>query len=196
MIIACDVDGITCDLHVEWLRRYNRDYNDTLTVEGCRSWNMHDWVKPECGRKIYDYLSEPDLYEHVPPVDGSQNGVERIRSLGHQLFFVTANTYGMTDPKARWLIQYGFCKENKHHLPEEYVPLMDKNALDARLLIDDGAHNVLKWVNGKGRPAILLERPYNLHLQDEVHSAFWARCFRAFNWDDIVRHVESMSHAA
>jgi len=193
MIIACDGDGITCDLHPEWLRRYNRDYNDTLTVEQWLSWDAHKYVKPECGKDIYKYLRDPDLYENIVPVAGAVEGVVRLRALGHQIIFVTANTYGMTDQKARWFERWGFCEPKGHDLPHDFVPMFNKNNLDAYLLIDDGAHNVRRWVEEKARPAIMLERPYNMSLLNEVPSAFWMKCHRAKTWSDIVRHVERMS---
>lgn len=193
MIVACDADGITCDLHVEWLRRYNRDYDDTFSYEKWTKWNVHELVKPECGKKIYDYLRDPDLYDYVQPVEGSLDGVAAIREMGHEVFFVTANAFGMTDQKARWFIRHGFCKDSGNMLPADYVPMLNKNYLDAYLLIDDGGHNVRDWIEKRSRPAIMLDRPWNAHMLDDVHSAFWMRCFRARDWKGIVYHVEHMS---
>lgn len=194
MIIACDADGVICDLHAEWLRRYNRDYHDGVTVEDILSWDMHKYVKPECGKKIYDYLHEPDLYARVAPIAGALEGITQLRSLGHTVYFITACTYGMTDQKARWFEQHGFCKsKDGRSLPAEFVPMIDKNLLDARLLIDDAAHNVRQWIDEKHRPAILLNQPYNVHLDNDVPSAFWMTCHRARNWNDVVRIIATMS---
>ncbi|MGH9257017.1 MAG: 5' nucleotidase, NT5C type [Vicinamibacterales bacterium] len=193
MIVACDVDGIVCDLHAEWLRRYNRDYDDSLTIEGIHDWSIHKWVKPECWKRIYDYLLAPDLYESISMVPGALEGVRRIRALGHQVLFVSACTYNMTDQKARWLVRHEFCSEGGNALPRDFIAVFNRNHLDAYLLIDDGPHNVRQWVEGKGKPAIMLERAYNLHLLNEVPSAFWMKCTRVRGWDEIARHVELLS---
>lgn len=195
MIIAIDGDGIVCDLHTEWYRRYNRDFGDDLTIDRVVSWDVHKFVKPECGKRIYGYLHDPDLYDHVEPVKGALAGVAAIREMGHAVCFVTACTYGMVDQKARWFERHGFAKPNPDgkSLPPEFVPLINKNLLDAHMLIDDGAHNIRAWVEGKQRRAIMLEYPHNRGLLDEVPSAFWMKCGRARDWPAIVRYIEGLS---
>jgi 5'(3')-deoxyribonucleotidase len=194
MIIAVDADGVVCDLHTEWYRRYNRDYNDTLTLERVVGWGLHEFVKPECGKDIYKYLSDPDLYDYIQPVAGAVEGVAALRALGHELVFVTACVYGMTDQKARWFERFGLCALNDggRALPKDFFPTGNKNRVDAHLLIDDGAHNIRAWVEERQRQAILFEYPHNRFLLDEVHSAFWMRCHRVSTWEQIVRHIESL----
>lgn len=193
MIIAVDADGICCALHDEWLRRYNRDYNDTMTLDRWLGWGVEQYVKPECGLKIYDYLLQPDLYDDVKPIIGAKDGVDILRTMGHELIFVTACTYGMIDQKARWFERHGFVTPGKNGaLPKEFAAVQDKNKIDAHLLIDDGAHNLRAWVEGKSRRAVMLEYPFNRFLLDEVPSQFWNWCYRATGWPAIVRHVASL----
>jgi 5'-nucleotidase len=193
MIIACDGDGIVCNLHEPWYARYNRDYDDNLTMERVVSWDVHKYVKPECGKKIYDYLRDPNLYDDVLPIAGALEGITQIRAMGHQVFFVTACEYGMVDQKARWFERHGFSEQFQggRSLPKDFVPIQDKTLLDARMLIDDGAHNVRAWVEQKQRLAILLDYPHNRSLDDEVPSAFWSRARRVRDWPGIVRYVEN-----
>ena len=70
-IIAMDVDSVVADLGTAWLNRYNRDYNDNMTNENILSWDTHKYVKPECGKKIYEYIEDPSLYDEVLPICGS-----------------------------------------------------------------------------------------------------------------------------
>ena len=191
MIIACDADGVTCNLHEPWLRRYNRDYGDSLTVADWKGWNIHRFVKPECGKKIYDYLHDPDLYEEVQPIDGALEGVRALRAAGHQVIFSTSCAWGMTDQKAEWFRRYGFIEgERTAMLPEEFIPVMDKLHIDADLLIDDRAETVRRWVELKQKRALLFLYPWNASLIDEVHSAFWMRCERVRDWSQIVALIE------
>lgn len=190
MLIACDVDGILADLVPEVLRRYNRDYDDNRQFADVNTWPLHEHVKPECGSRIYEYLRDPDLYQHVRPVEGAPEGVERLRALGHRFVFVTSCTFGMTDQKAEWLERHGFCRaHNDGQLPAELIVANQKQHIAADLLIDDGPHNVRDWVDGAHRPAIVLAYPYNACLREQP-SAFWLWCHRAASWPEIVRHVE------
>lgn len=192
MIIACDGDAVCCDLMPEWLRRYNQDFNDTLTLDRIRGWGLHEYVKPECGHKIYEYLGDPDLYASVQPVEGALAGVRLLREMGHTVVFATSCHYGMTDQKARWFERHGFSAAKPDGgLPRDFIAINDKLKLDADLLIDDGAHYVRPWVEEKRRRAILFEYPWNKSLLDEVPSTFWSWCHRAANWPQIVRIVES-----
>ncbi len=193
MIIACDVDGVVAALHVEWYRRYNRDWDDTLTDDRVHGWEVHRYVKPECGKKVYGYLEDGDLYEGVPPVDGAVEGVARLRELGHTVLFVTSCTFSMVDQKARWLQRHGFCEPSSTNLlPHDLIVAHQKSFVDADLLIDDGGHNVVPWVTGtrRQRHAILLNYRHNRDL--DMTSLMWSWCHRAHNWADIVQHVNTM----
>jgi 5'-nucleotidase len=153
IVIGVDVDGVVADLHTEWLRLYNADYDDHLTSEDITAWNTHEFVKPECGKKIYSYLSRADLYDRVEPIFGSQYGVSRLRHAGYQPVFVTSNVKGMTDPKWKWLEKFDFLKSKS-----ELVVMHDKSLLNANVLIDDGAHNIKAFRGGK---PLLFDAPWN-----------------------------------
>ena len=158
MIVGVDVDGVVADLHTEWLRLYNLDYDDDLTSADIVPWNTHEFVKPACGKKIYSYLSRADLYDHVNPVPGAKDGVALLRYAGHKPVFVTSNVKGMTDPKWRWLEQHGFLQSQS-----ELVVMHDKSLLNASVLIDDGAHNVRAIL---GHTPLLFDAPWNRHDTD------------------------------
>jgi 5'(3')-deoxyribonucleotidase len=196
MIIACDGDGVVCGLHEPWLRRYNRDYNDSLTIDKWISWDVHKYVKPECGKKIYDYLTAPDLYDDVQPIAGSLEGIRAIRAMGHEVVFVTACTWGMTDQKARWFIRHGFCTDVGVMLPPDFVPIDDKLKIDAHLLIDDRADTIRNWVNKKRQRAILFEYPWNASLLTDMPSTFWSWCQRVTSWRQIVAVIDAQTHLA
>lgn len=193
MIVAIDVDGPLADLGTELLHRYNRDYDDALTPADLTSWALHDVVKPECGRKIYEYLREPNLYEYVEPLAGAMDGVQALRDAGHEPFFVSSCTYGMVDQKAEWLTRHGFAVDTgTPFLPPDFVVVHDRMRVEADLLIDDGWHNVRPWVERKRRQAILFNTPANKGAVDDVPSAFWMWCSRVDNWPQVVAHVQRL----
>src|SRR6266705_1995637 len=85
LTVGVDVDGVLADLHLEWIRRYNRDFNDTLTSEDVTTWEIGAFVKPEALVKnangvapLFQYLQDADLYAHVPEIPGAREGLEYI----------------------------------------------------------------------------------------------------------------------
>jgi 5'(3')-deoxyribonucleotidase len=58
--IGIDLDSTINNLAEVWLDRYNKDYNDNLTEWCC--WNVVECVKPECGKDIFKYLTEPYFF--------------------------------------------------------------------------------------------------------------------------------------
>ena len=58
-ILAFDIDGVLADLHTAWLDEYNKDFDDNLTISYITQWEMDKFVKPECGKKIFNYLKRP-----------------------------------------------------------------------------------------------------------------------------------------
>lgn len=188
MLIACDVDGVLADMEAEWYRRYNAEYGDTLTADQVTGWDLAQFVRPECGQRIYDYLTQPDFYSAVGMYEGALAGVGLLRAAGCKVLFVTSCTYGMVDQKARWLERHGFASEGKGRmLPPGLVVTHDKAAIRADLLIDDGAHNVQAWLEHTSAPAILVDRPHNRsYVPPQAHAP---RVLRRDNWRSIVVSV-------
>ena len=193
MRIACDVDGVLADLHIEWLRRYNADSGDDLKPEEITAWNIQHFVVPEYRTKIFDYLRADDLYDTVPTIAGSVEGVRELRGLGHRVFFATSCVMGMTDPKWRWLQRYGYFTEEtaQHRSQVDLVMVSDKTLLDAHLLIDDRDQHVAEWVE-RDRRAIIFDAPYNQDFEDDIpaNRAPWYK--RCYGWEEIVDHVYDM----
>lgn len=173
-IAFVDVDGVVADLGTAWLNRYNKDFDDNLTNENILDWHTSQYVKPECGNKIYDYLEDPTLYDEVEPIPFALGGVSFLRNAGFRVVFATTSVNGASGRKYRWLVDHNF-------LPVElslkdYIEIGDKGLLDPggfeNILIDDGIHN-LKAFKGFG---ILFSRPHN--IKEVWHPVL-------FGWENI-----------
>lgn len=171
MIIALDQDGPIADLHTAWYRRYNKDYDDNLTLEKVTHWDLHKFVKPECGTKIYDYLSQPDLYEEVQPVEGAKEGIEFLRAQGNSIVFVTAGVQGNLDQKLAWLHRHDFIEPGRHM--KGVIFAFDKDLIRAQMLIDDGPHNIQAF----GGMGIVWDAPYNRTIS--------RKHYRIKSWKDL-----------
>lgn len=135
-IVAVDVDGVVANNHIEWVRLYNRDYNDNLISSEITSWGIHAFVKPECGLKIYDYLEDPTLYDNVTPIEGALDGVNKLCQ-SYRVVYVTSSTPGASGAKYNWLKRYNFIEKI-----DDYVECRDKSLILADYLIDDYIENV------------------------------------------------------
>lgn len=158
-IVAVDLDGTIGELHEPWLSRYNADYHDNKTLNDLTSWDMHHHVKKECGTRIYHYLGQSDLYDHVTPVPGAREAIERIREHA-RVIFVSSCASGTEPAKVRWLKRCGFLPDGFSQ-PDWYA-CADKSLIDADLLIDDHFGNCEAFVaRNPNRKAILIHRPWN-----------------------------------
>lgn len=146
------MDGVIADLHTEWLRLYNEDYQDNKTVKDIVTWSMQDHVKKECGIKIFNYLKLPTLYDKVKPVDGAIDAIKFLRSLGHRVIVATTCVIGTELDKFNWLAKHKVINGEK-----DFLAIADKSLINADVLIDDRPHNleVFKGVS------VCFDQPYN-----------------------------------
>jgi len=155
-VIAFDMDGVLADLHTEWLHRYNRDHEDTVTTNHVTSWDIHKFVK--CGHDIYEYLKDRTLYDGVQPMPGAIEYVQSVVDKGHIPLVVTATYHNpnMIAAKIDWL---------KKHLPmvppNHFVFMEDKRYIRADIMIDDSPKN-LEFFQGV---KLLMTAPHN-HAED------------------------------
>lgn len=178
--IAVDVDGVCADLHAEWLKRYNAEFNDDLTVGRIAQWDMVPAVKPECGKQIYKYLNQLDLYANVPVIEGAKDGIDRLHDEGWRVVYVTSCTKGMADQKWEWLERHHFLAPTKGQSPD-LILAHDKSLIRADALLDDYDGNLTGWM----RRGILFDAPYN-------RSAIgpWTRIH---HWGDVPRALARLA---
>lgn len=180
MRILIDVDGVLADTHTEWMRRYNADYNDNLKSSDVTRWGTHEFVKPECGTKIYDYLWDETLYDGVFPIKGSQSGVDALRKMGHRCVFVTS---GIQPAKIKWLYRFGFLTSKIWQSDPDVAIVNDKSLIEGDLLIDDRDKNVDDFIHTFNADAILFNQPWNQEYN---------KVYRANNWNDVLAYVEAV----
>jgi 5'-nucleotidase len=186
IILGMDIDGVLSDLQSEWLLRYNRDYKDNLQESDIIEWDMVKAVLPECGKNIYRYLSDSDLYECVKPYDESLRFINRLREIKHKngkpkyrIVFITSVAGDHGGQKLKWLRKHGFLPDGI--LTDDYVECTDKATLmNVDIMVDDYDVTIDKFVDAR-RGAILLSRPWNYHYSNA------SKLFsRASSYNEIV----------
>jgi 5'(3')-deoxyribonucleotidase len=173
-IFLIDVDGVVADLCTEWLRWYNIDYNDNLTLEDLIDWSIHQFTKAECGTKIYDYLTHQALYDNVRPIDGAFSAVKWLRRNNQKVVYVTS---GVQPAKIQWLHRYGFLEGGTDWMyAADVVIAHDKSLIKGAYLIDD---NIQNCQNFEGT-AFLFDQPWN--RKD-------TGLYRVRDWPEIIEWV-------
>jgi len=152
-IIGVDFDDVVGKLVSEWLDKYNQDNNDNLLEEDILTWDIGSYTK--IGKKMYDYLKYPSLYDNVQPVLNSFLGVHTLRNMGYRVVFITASTTEQSGRKYIWLSENGYIRDKS-----DYYEAVDKSLIAADYLIDDNPKNV---INAFGQ-GIVFTKPWNISL--------------------------------
>ncbi len=148
------MDSVICNLMSEWHKRYNEDYNDNLSVDKLLCWRSEDYVKAECGEKIYDYLDEPGLFLHLEPLPYAIDVLKRLSNQYDLLIVTSSRTYAYTE-KELWV---------EKHLPfigkRNLIFSHRKEMIRGDLLFDDAPHNLVAF-SKTGRTAVAMSYEYN-----------------------------------
>lgn len=187
MIIACDVDGVIVDPYPRWVDMWNRDNpHDPFTVEEIYSQRAAD------NQAFLNLLTQGNLYVGLDPINGALAGVQALRALGHRVVFATSCVKNMADSKWAYLEECGFLPPTNLQA-RDLIIIHDKTLVAADLLIDDRMETIRAWSDIRKRRSVLFTQPWNVGLDDTVHSTFWMTCQRAMHWADVVRYVEKLS---
>ena len=185
MLIACDADGVICDLHKKWISVYCEEYGDKLTVNDWNDWDILRIIKPECGEKFFRYVDDPRFYTDPPleVIDGAKEGIEKLREKHRVVFVTSCSSRGMAQSKLEWMFRFGFLKEPEYKGIKDFIICHDKSLIKADCLIDDRPDNLHSFSK-----QILFDRPWNR----KEYSDKW---YRAINWFSVLNIINSWENA-
>ena len=201
MRILIDMDEIAADLLAEWLKRYNAQWEDNLLRANVTDWDIHKFVRPECGKKVYGILHEPDLFADLDPFPGVVEAVTSFVESGYDVRFCTAapSQSSMT-PKANWV------KRHFGHLDfgmSNIITMADKVWLapSVDVLVDDKPRTVKEWRayadnhhTGEHSPRILaISHPYNQMVRDEAHLFAEDYLNTEQAWSQIAEYIHDLA---
>lgn len=187
MRILVDMDGIITNLLDPWLAEYNLRYDDCIGREDIRSFDVHKYVRKECGHKIYYIIKEPGLFRDLEPLPGALTGVQALIDSGHEVLIATSPS-GPDSAKEKlvWVWEWLGLGRRK------VILMHNKHLLDADVLIDDKPTTIKAWV-AKGGYSATIAHPYNRDCADIAHC--YAEGYRDTEaaWHKIVADV--LAHA-
>lgn len=170
--IGIDMDSVLNNLIEHWLSIYNRDFQDTLTPNDITSWDIHKYVKPECGIKIYDYLLQPGFFRNISVQPFAQD-VTLWLSQHYDLYIVSSADWRVCRDKGDWLQQWFPWINSKN-----YIFCTNKHLVVTDYLIDDYGKNLEGF---KGTPLLF----------DSHHNQTEDRFPRLKGWLEVKKYFEN-----
>jgi len=155
--IAIDMDEVMADAVAEHLSRYNRDYEEQITIEELEGKWLWEIVSIDRHAALEGYLRSDDFFEELTVMPESQRVIRRLQER-YEVFIATAAMEIPTsfDQKFRWL---------ERHFPfippSHIVYCGDKGILRADFLIDDNPRQLQRF-QGTG---ILYSAPHNAKVK-------------------------------
>ncbi|MUT68302.1 5'-3'-deoxyribonucleotidase [Paenibacillus sp. NEAU-GSW1] len=150
--IAIDMDEVIADFNTKHLQVFNRDYNESLTLNDLTGTRLRE-LRPHLQHEIIDYLKDPAFFRDLAVMPDSQQVIEEL-SEQHEIFITTA---AMEFPTS-FTAKYEWLKEHFPFLDDmNFVFCGDKSIINADYLIDDNARHFQRF-KGKG---LLFTAPHN-----------------------------------
>jgi 5'(3')-deoxyribonucleotidase len=170
--ICVDMDEVMADAIAEHLLRYNRDYEERLTVadlEGKWLWQV---VSSDRHNALEAYLRSEDFFENLAVMPDAQRVLESLQQK-YEVFIATAAMEIPTSfaQKYRWLERhFPFIS------PAQIVYCGDKGILRADYLIDDNPRQLRRF-KGTG---ILYSSPHNAKVTEFKRVKNWLEVEKLF----------------
>jgi 5'-nucleotidase len=154
--VCVDMDEVIADTLSEHLRRYNQEFDESITPEDLTGKGLWEVTPVDRQHQLRAFLDAEDFFEDLPLIPDAQ---EVLKSLSAR-FEIFIATQAMTvpnslGPKYRWL---------QRHFPflppTNYVFCGNKSILRADYLIDDLPRNLQRF-EGQG---LLYTAPHNKNV--------------------------------
>ena len=174
--ICVDMDEVMADTLSEHLRRYNQEYDESITPDDLTGKGLWEVTPHDRQQQLRAFLDAEDFFEDLPLMPGAQE-VLKVLAARFDIFIATQamtvpNSLG---PKYRWL---------QRHFPfippTNYVFCGNKCILRADYLIDDLPRNLQRF-EGHG---LLYTAPHNKNV---------AGFTRVDSWKDVAEFFAAVS---
>lgn len=162
-LVGIDADGVLIDTVPAVCALYNEDWGDSLDPADVTAWNFTDFVKPECGPRVYGYFKDARLYEIAEPVPGAVEGWAALQEIpGIRPLIVTSSFDGQEPGKRTALRRMGFLPPiGDDKVAMDMASVGDKSVLDLAVLLDDYPPNFAEVAC----PGIVFPAPYNRAME-------------------------------
>jgi 5'-nucleotidase len=179
--VLVDIDGVCLDMLPELLKYYNAEYCDNVQVSDITDWGIEQFIKPECGTKIFEWFYKPMLYDNVLPIPGALDGINELKTMGCRVIYVTS---GVNTGKIDCMKRHGFLDPKRFSDPDLIIA-HDKSFIHGDFMVDDYVKNLNS--NKHVKYGILFNQIHNKEAMSHSTRAY----FRAWGWDQVVEIVRT-----
>ncbi len=180
MVLCVDVDDVICNLQEVVVNLFNKRYNSHYTLNDFTEYDIMNVLPTQDAIVMKDMYGESGLYNKVRPIPGSQEALEKLINLGHQVYLVTAavsKTYGE---------KVAFIKRFFPYIDENHIVSMKhKWMFKCDLMIEDNLQTLLAKPNYH---RVCFNQPWNQTNKDWVYGIH-----RCYNWDDVFEAINKIN---
>lgn len=174
LTIITDLDSTVVALLPSWISLYNQRYQDHLTVEDVKTFDIDRHVKPECGSAIFGLLDAPGLFRGLPALGNAPAVLEDLHRSGHEILVATAVHPAFPKniaDKWAWVQQHLPFVDRGH-----FVVASKKHHLRGDVFLDDSPEQITAyrqawpqaWIGGLALPYNAVTAPL-MNLRAESH---------------------------
>lgn len=180
MILLIDMDNVLCGLQEYAIDVYNSKYGTNYAIDDFREYDIASVLDFEGSSNMRDIYADPEIYNHIAPLKGSVNGVQKLVNSGHQVYIVTDAVPSTFESKVQWLKRY-FPFINDGHI----VSMKHKWLFKCDVMIEDNMENL---ISGHHYERVCIDYPWNNKMHDEVYGIY-----RCYSWNDVVSAVNKIN---
>jgi len=155
--ISIDIDSTLSDDFIKtWVENYNILYEDNLDYTTIVTWDIASYFTKCNKQQCFEFLT-PHFFLSLKPRHDAVYLIDTLKSLGHEVFLVTAYHRDSIRAKIQWVTEHFNLTEN------DIIPCNNKYRVDCDVLIDDGSHNLQGFEDRNiDIVPILMTQPHNL----------------------------------
>ena len=170
--ICVDMDEVMADAVAEHLSRYNRDYEEQITVADLEGKWLWEIVASDRHSALEAYLRSEDFFERLAVMPESQRVMRRLQQ-NYEVFIATA---AMEIPTS-FVQKYRWLEKHFPFIPASHIVYCgDKGILRADYLIDDNPRQLQRF-QGTG---ILYSSPHNAKVKGFKRVKDWLEVEQMF----------------
>lgn len=179
MILAIDIDNTICNLQEVVINLFNERHNTNYTVNDFTDYDVVNVLPKNDAIDMQKMYGESGLYDIVKPLEGAQDGLQKLINDGHHVYLVTdavPKTYG---EKVEFIHRYFPFIDDAH-----IVSMKHKHLFKCDIMIEDNLNNLL------AKPyyhRICLDFPWNHSNKDYIYGIY-----RCKNWTEIIAAVNNI----
>jgi 5'(3')-deoxyribonucleotidase len=187
MRVIVDMDGVLSDWRRGVLIEFEKQGLTLLPSEYWTSRRIEKWVLPgeekNAAEVVNKLMLRPGFWESLELIQGAKEYFTRLHYLLREDLYIGTvpwwSSPSCAHEKVQWVMKHFPSFDVYKHLIMGHPKWM----LDADLLIDDSAEQIIPWA-ASGRSAIVVDYQYNQEVRANNR-----RVFRARTWEEIFKIV-------